>query len=347
MNIPAPRFAVITLLVVAAAFTASCGSGGGSPTGTGGSGTGGSTVGTGGTGAGTGGTGAGTGGTGAGTGGTSAATGGTGAGTGGTSAATGGTGPGTGGATGGTNATGTGGVAGSGPGGGAGGSGGRGGRGGAGGGARPARPAPGRLDDHLHRQDRGRRRDQPDHPGRRNGTDLHPACPCQLQRQIAGPAGARLPPARRDRVWREVTVGVRGPVGQQWLHHRVAERDRQRLEHRPVLHELSDRRRPRLRKGDGRGDRSQRLHRSEARLLDRVLDGRWDVALPGVQRGGHLRGGHAVVVPISSSTAKSPAPRPVPSASSRSAGPPTRRSPTTEAPARRGRSTSWGPSARS
>jgi polyhydroxybutyrate depolymerase len=135
MNAPAsapataPRFACITLLIAAVAFAASCGSGGGSPTGTGGDGgSAGSHPGTGGS---TGGTGAGTGGTGAGTGGTGAGTGGTGAGTGGSGAGTGGTRAGTGGGTGGTN-IGTGGVGGSGSGGGGAGGGGHAGAGGSG-----------------------------------------------------------------------------------------------------------------------------------------------------------------------------------------------------------------------
>jgi polyhydroxybutyrate depolymerase len=114
----APRFALVTLLA-AAAFAASCGSGGGSATGTGGAGgSAGAQPGTGGS-----------------TGGSGAGTGGSGAGTGGAGPGTGGSGAGTGGGTGGTNGTGTGGVGGSGPGGAAGRGGGPGGRGGAGGGA--------------------------------------------------------------------------------------------------------------------------------------------------------------------------------------------------------------------
>ena len=69
--------------------------------------------------------------------------------------------------------------------------------------------------------------------------------------------------------------------------------DRQRVEHRSLLHDVANRRRPRVHEGARQGRADEGLRRSEAHLCRWLLDGRRHVALPRLQRGGPLRSDRA------------------------------------------------------
>ena len=126
-------------------------------------------------------------------------------------------------------------------------------------------------------------------PGRRPDPDVSPPRAERLHGGDGRSARRRLSSALRNRAGRTQLVRIRRPRRQGGLRRRLPRRDRQRLERRPLLHDVAHGRRPGFRARSREHPRGASVHRYEAGLRDRVLERRRDVVLRRVQRGRRVR----------------------------------------------------------